>query len=123
MNERRRPDLGFGQELDGFDPADWAPPAQAKATPRPEPAAPKAAAIREMAEQAGFRSREPKAETETAVAKPVRRRRTGRSAQFNLKARPETIDAFTAVADAQGWSLAETFEYATALLEKTYGRK
>jgi len=33
----------------------------------------------------------------------MRGRRTGRNAQFNLKARPETIVAFCAVADRNGW--------------------
>jgi len=51
----------------------------------------------------------------------VRRRRTGRNTQFNLKARPDTIAQFCAVADARGWGLGETLEYAVALLEQAYG--
>ena len=50
-----------------------------------------------------------------------RRRRTGRNAQFNLKARPETIEQFCAVADAQGWGLGETLEQAVVLLERAFG--
>jgi hypothetical protein len=52
---------------------------------------------------------------------PLRRRRTGRNAQFNLKARPETIAAFCAVADARGWGLGETLEQAVALLQREHG--
>ena len=48
---------------------------------------------------------------------PVRRRRTGRNVQFNIKARPETIAAFTAIADANDWGFGETLEHAVALLE------
>jgi hypothetical protein len=50
----------------------------------------------------------------------IRRRRTGRNAQFNLKARPETIEAFCAVADLNGWGLGETLEKAVALLQREY---
>ena len=106
-----RPSLGFESELDGFDPAEWDKEATA---PRPP-----AEATRRAAGAAGFRSREPEA---PAPAKMVRRRRTGRNAQFNIKARPETIAAFAAVADAQGWGLGETLEHAVALLEKAHGK-
>ena len=106
-----RPSLGFESELDGFDPAEWG---RAKATQRPE-----TEATLRAAGAAGFRSREPEA---PVPARPVRRRRTGRNAQFNIKARPETIAAFTAVADARGWGLGETLEHAVALLEEMHGR-
>ena len=54
---------------------------------------------------------------------PVRRRRTGRNVQFNIKARAETIAAFTAIADAQDWGFGETLEHAVELLEKAYGSR
>ena len=58
------------------------------------------------------------ASTPPAEARPpVRRRRTGRNVQFNIKARPETIAAFTAIADANDWGFGETLEHAVALLE------
>ena len=107
-----RPSLGFESELDGFDPADWGRGAVA---PRP-----KVEATLRAADASGFRSREPEASVPVPV-KPMRRRRTGRNAQFNIKARPETIAAFTAVADARGWGLGETLEHAVALLEKAHG--
>lgn len=129
-----RADLGFGAELEGFDPADWAP----EAKPRPKAAPEDRAASRELAEATGFRSREPAREAAgqgatPAPAKPKparkpakpakqqRRRRTGRNAQFNIKTRPETIEAFCAVADAQGWGLGETLEHAVALLQRHHG--
>ncbi|WP_222435300.1 hypothetical protein, partial [Puniceibacterium confluentis] len=52
---------------------------------------------------------------------PPRRRRTGRNAQFNLKARPDTIESFCAVADANGWGLGETLEHAVRLLQRDFG--
>ncbi|MCB5411966.1 hypothetical protein [Pseudogemmobacter faecipullorum] len=90
-----RAKIGFGNDLgdlSSFTPA-----------PRPKPAAPPV----EAAAAAGFISREPAA---PAPVKQQRRHRTGRSAQINIKAKPETIEAFTAWADAQGLSIAEAFE-------------
>lgn len=101
-----RADLGFGGELDDFNPDDW--------KPHPKKATPPAVAA-EAAAAAGFKSREA-----TPPKAPQRRRRTGRNAQFNIKAKPETIQVFCAIADAQGWGLGETLEYAVALLEKAY---
>lgn len=114
MNKDRA-DLGFGDELDSFNPSEWKPETAKVAKDRPQ-----ADATREAAKAAGFQSRE--AAPPKRDAKP-RRRRTGRNAQFNIKARPETIDAFCAVADAQGWGLGETLEYAVALLEREYPNK
>ena len=127
--DRKRADLGFAAALDepdptdGFDLSEWAPDPAA----RPRPAAEE---TRSIAARTGFRSREagqgakvaaPVSEPEPAAPpKPVRRRRTGRNAQFNLKARPETIAAFCDVADRQGWGLGETLEYAVALLQRDY---
>ena len=114
---RQRADLGFGAEDGGFDPADWA-----VGTPAPRPA--QEAQTRQVAEATGFRSREAGQGARPAPAepaRPLRRRRTGRNAQFNLKARPETIQSFCAVADARGWGLGETLEYAVALLQREYG--
>ena len=129
---------GQGAPLAGFDPAEWTT-AAARARPEPDAAARSAGA-------AGFRPRPtvppaPPASTASTGAPaptpapirapspapaqdrrpgrhPDRRRRTGRNAQLNLKLRPETIDAFCAVADAHGWGLGETFERALALLEE-----
>ena len=122
MSERSRASLGFEDALAGFDPSEWSPDA---VRARPEPGV-----ARQAAENTGFRSREAgqggqaamlaPAPTPTQPTSPVRRRRTGRNAQFNLKARPETIAAFTAVADRMGWGLGETLEYAVALLEREY---
>ena len=121
---RERANLGFDTDLDGFDPAEWA-------VGSPTPSRPDDSAARKSAEATGFRSREvkvpptapPQPAPERAGGAPVRRRRTGRNAQFNLKARPETIAQFCAVADAQGWGLGETLEHAVALLEREYSNK
>jgi hypothetical protein len=82
--------------------------------------------VNQAAAKAGFVSREPK-RAATAPVAPARatqrRRRTGRNAQLNLKAKPETITQFCAVADAQGWVLGEALEKAVELLSQTYGPK
>ncbi|MFG5121776.1 stability/partitioning determinant [Methylorubrum sp. POS3] len=108
-----RPSLGFGEELDGFDPAQWAKSKALSPKLAPED-------TRQAAEAAGFRSREPvKADPPAAAMSPQqRRRRTGRNVQFNIKARAETIEAFTRIADANGWGFGETLERATELLER-----
>lgn len=114
---KERADLGFGDELESFDPAAWTQPKQAAKrgrapTPQPEQ-------TKELAEASGFRSREAQ-----PAPKPrqQRRRRTGRNAQFNIKAKPETIEAFCAIADAQGWGIGETLEKAVELLEREYSK-
>ena len=117
---RPRADIGFGATLDTFDPADWQP-TQRVAQPRLAPED-----TRRVAEAAGFRSREVVEAAAAPAPQPAavqqqRRRRTGRNVQFNLKARPDTIAAFCAVADAQGWGLGETLEHAVALLQRDYG--
>lgn len=101
-----------------------------------QPAAP-AGRVREIAEQVGFRSREPIPATPTPAtsesvtpiagtlnvgeAPPLglaRRYRTGRNRQLNLKVRAEDAAAFYAIADAQGWVLGETFGHAIAALRR-----
>ena len=116
---KQRADLGFVVDDTGFDPADWD-----VGTPAPKP--PQKLDARKVAEATGFRSREAGsgAGGGTPAAPPpkqVCRRRTGRNAQFNLKARPETIQSFCAVADAKDWGLGETLEHAVALLQREYG--
>jgi hypothetical protein len=98
----------------------------------PDPAAPPLAQVREIAEAANFPSREatrpPRMETATAVP-PVplkrapRRHRTGRTAQFNARTTPETVEAFYAIADKQGWLIGETVEQALAALQRELNGK
>jgi len=90
-----------------------------------KPAAPKkpkveAAMIREVSEANNFPSRAA-AKAKTAPVAPVlqRRRRTGRNVQFNIKATPETIARFTALADRQGWVFGEALDRALDALERT----
>lgn len=123
MTSKQRASLGFESLPEttatgstGFDPAAW----QVGTPPRPRPDADGA---RKAAEATGFHSRQPTQQSvaDTRQDAPVRRRRTGRNAQFNLKARPDTIQSFCDVADAKGWGLGETLEYAVALLQREYG--
>ena len=102
----KRADLGFGEvlgDLEQFAPRPRKPP-QIDTT--------------EAAKAAGFRSREAR---ETQGQRQIRRRRTGRNAQFNLKVKPETIEEFCGIADDNGWGLGETLERAVLLLQREYG--
>jgi hypothetical protein len=119
--DKQRADLGFTDTLDDFDPADWMPRPDAPANDKP----PKAETSKAAA-AAGFRSREPQAPAERSVPSeapklsPLRGRRTGRNMQLNLKATPETVSSFCAIADRHGWGLGETLEKAVALLMREY---
>lgn len=117
---KERADLGFADALDDFNPADFQPKPVKRAND-----APKREETAKVAEALGFKSRESKpaktSEPNGAGQGIQRRRRTGRNAQFNLKAKPETIEAYCTLADAQGWGLGETLERAVELLEAKYG--
>jgi hypothetical protein len=116
----KRPSLGFDDEAEDLPTPPFAldlSQFQPKLARRPDKES-----IERAAEQAQFRSREPKplvpAVPSPPSARSVRRRRTGRSAQLNLKVRPDTIEQFYAIADANGWGLGEAFEKAVDLLTK-----
>jgi hypothetical protein len=99
----------FGQDAD-LDLSDFKPKPPAK----PEE-------VRGVAEQAGFRSREPTPAVSPSPQperREPRRYRTGRNIQLNLKVRREAVDAFYKLADEQGWVLGEAFEQAIAALER-----
>ena len=118
---RPRADLGFVPALDDLDLSGFQPRPLRPTTERPAPAV-----VAEMAAAAGFPSRAPKPAVTPegqGDTEPPRRRRTGRTAQFNLKARPETVAAFCALADRMGWGLGETLEHAVTLLEREYGAR
>lgn len=110
----KRADLGFGDELSSFDPAEW------ETTKETKPKKKNRAVSKAAADASGFSSREPV--TKTKPKKVRRRRITGRNQQFNIKTTAETIDAFYAIADSQNWGLGETLEKAVELLEKKYKR-
>jgi hypothetical protein len=93
-----------------------------------KPAAPKkpkleASAIREVSEANNFPSRAASKQKVEKPTAPQRRRRTGRNVQFNIKATPETIARFTALADQQGWVFGETLDRALDALEENLSRK
>lgn len=106
MSGERAPLFGQDTDLDlsGFKP---------KAPARPEQ-------VRDVAQQAGFRSREaaPVSVEDEAPRREPRRYRTGRNVQLNLKVRREAVDAFYRLADERGWVLGEAFERAIGALER-----
>ena len=137
---RERSNLGFADALNDLDLAEFSPKPKLAANTENSKSA-----MARAANAAGFVSREskptaeippvvPRTITDAALAMPggvvastdflepsqQRRRRTGRNAQINIKARPETIAAFCQLADRMGWGLGETFEKAVDLLERQY---
>jgi hypothetical protein len=89
-------------------------------------------AVRETAERKGFSSREaPAAKPTTSAAAigpaPVaqearlRRRRTGRDRQINIKTSDQAVEQLYALADANAWGLGETFEHALEALAAKQG--
>jgi len=80
------------------------------------------------AEQNQFKSREVKPVVAVAAPEaPIRnargRRRTGRTAQINLKATNEAIAKFYQIADDNGLIYGEAFERAVDLLGKSFFKK
>lgn len=95
--------------------------------PKPK-ARPDAEKVRAVSEANQFPSRAGAAATPAAPAKkpearPIRRRRTGRSVQFNIKATQEAIDRFVRLSDQEGWVFGETLEHALDALERERARK
>ncbi len=92
----------------------------------PDSTAPPVEQVKAFAEAVNFPSREARpskaAMTEQASTprkqREPRRHRTGRNIQFNCKATQETIDAFYALADQNGWLVGETLERAVAALQR-----
>ena len=88
-----------------------------------EAAAPTREEAKAIAEAASFPSRQAVKLARTPAApqptkREPRRYRTGRTAQFNARTTPETVAAFYAIADQQGWLMAETLERALAALQR-----
>ena len=109
-----------GEDDPAFDVSAFTP----KTRPTP-PAAPQE--VRALAEAMNFRSREarpasateaPATETATGPRRQPRRHRTGRTAQLNVRTRPETFDAVYAIADEEGWLVGETVERALEALQR-----
>lgn len=88
---------------------------------KPKPPA-RAEEVREVAEKAGFSSREP-APPPSPAPEPVRREqrryRTGRNVQLNLKVRQEDMDSFYQLADQEGVVLGEAFARAVAAWKRS----
>jgi hypothetical protein len=76
--------------------------------------------VRGIAEASRFSSREAKASATVhpPARRPPRIHRTGRTMQFNARAKPQTVEALYAIADRQGWLVGETLEHALAALQR-----
>jgi hypothetical protein len=80
--------------------------------------APPAEIVKQVAEAANFRSREPKPDKGAGEQRKVKGYRTGRNVQFNVKATQETLDTFHLICEKKGWLLAEGFAEAVAALKR-----
>jgi hypothetical protein len=71
--------------------------------------------VRRIAEAGGFPARDAAHRREPLTY------RTGRSATLSVKTTPAAMDAFYAIARAQGWKAGETFENAVQALREKLG--
>ncbi len=102
---------------DDLDVSGFAPKADRESNPVP------AELVRGIAEASRFPSREARPAPPTPKRRPPRIHRTGRTMQFNARAKPETIEALYAIADRQGWLVGETLEHALAALQRELARQ
>lgn len=108
-----RANLGFA-DIDADDPLvdiDLTKWTNGRAVKKSSPP-PEAAAL------SGFSSREPTVTLSNPSRQQLRRRRTGRDAQLNLKVTPAVRDQFYAIADSNGWGLGETLEQLIASMHE-----
>jgi hypothetical protein len=105
MTNRRAP--VFTEDL---DVSEFTPAAATKGVGRED--------VKAIAGSASFRSREPEM-APAPVRREVRRYRTGRNVQLNLKVRQEDADIFYALADEHGWVLGEAFQKAVEALRQS----
>ena len=84
---------------------------------------PDLAALRSLAAERGFVSREVAKPTEEGAEEGETRLRrrytTGRNRQLNLRVTSSALNRFYALADENGWVLGETFEHAVIALERS----
>lgn len=117
--ERADPFADTGDlDLSGFAP---------KPKTRPDPGTVRA--VSEASEAMEFHSRaakprKAKEEPQPREEKPVlRRRRTGRNVQLNLKVTADAVARFTKLSDENGWVFGETFDKALDALEKQFAKR
>jgi len=81
--------------------------------------APKAEQVRAVTQAAKFISREAApAKSDAKPQRAIRRYRTGRNVQLNVKALQATVDALYSVSEAQGWVLGYTIQRAMEALQR-----
>ena len=109
MTAKERVSIFDGE--DDLDVSGFAPKADRESNPVPPDL------VRGIAEASRVPSREAKPAPSAPARRPPRIHRTGRTMQFNARAKPETIDALYAIADPKGWLIGETLEHALAALQ------
>jgi hypothetical protein len=78
--------------------------------------------LKAISEASNFPSRQAKPlQASAPTRREPRRHRTGRTAQFNVRTTPQTVDEFYHLADRKGWLVGETLEHALAALKREIG--
>jgi hypothetical protein len=78
--------------------------------------------LKAISEASNFPSRQAKPlQASAPTRREPRRHRTGRTAQFNVRTTPQTVDEFYHLADRKGWLVGETLEHALAALKREMG--
>jgi len=111
MSDEGRIKIHFDDELENFN-LDQIKKKNTQKVPKPKNN------IEKLSADAGFKSR--RFESEPKPKKNQRRHRTGRNAQINIKATPETIEKFVKIADRHNWVLGEALAKAVELMEQEY---
>ncbi len=110
MNDQPTKTYDFGTDLENVDIAELMPSAETIHDAKE----PSAEDVREVADQAGWKSREPKPPKQNKIKKPRERfvHRTGRDAQFNNKVHPDVKKAYESIRVETGKAMGQILEEA-----------
>jgi hypothetical protein len=113
---KSRASIFGGDDTETLDVASFAPKTEIDVK------APPADQVRAVSQAAKFTSREPNAvkaepKVDKAAKRAPRRYRTGRN-QLSVKALPQTVEAFYAITDREGWVLGYTLQRALEALQR-----
>ncbi len=115
--EKKRAEIGFGEELENLDPSEWE-------TQKGQGVSPQISKeeIAEASEKAGFPSREPRTRTSKKKEKEKEKERyvhrTGRDTQFNTKCHPNVKQRFYDERERTKKPLGEILELAMDAYER-----
>ena len=117
MSDEHIKTYGFGgdDDLENMDISHLMPSEETESDDKK----PSAEEVLQVAEKAGWKSRE--GNSSKQKKKPARKRRvyrTGRNEQFNNRVRPTVIEGFHQIAEQKNWVMGETLEHALEALQE-----